>query len=164
MESQRAGHNWATFTFTFLTYYMKLSLIKLLNFKSGFPGDSDGKYSAYNAGDLGLIYGSGRFPWRRKEQPTLVCLLGKPQGWRSLAGYSRWDRKDWVTRHSTGQSRRCQMPSEDSGFFLFNLSALDSDLFSWSLHWIELAEQAFLLFLYFTSLCFSDTVTYYFFV
>ena len=27
----------------------------------GFPGDSDGKESAYNAGDLGLIPGSGRF-------------------------------------------------------------------------------------------------------
>ena len=73
---------------------MKLSLIKLLNFKSGFPGDSDGKYSAYNAGDLGLIYGSGRFPWRRKEQPTLVCLLGKPHGWRSLAGYSPCGHKE----------------------------------------------------------------------
>ena len=28
----------------------------------GFPGGSDGKESAHNAGDLGLISGSGRFP------------------------------------------------------------------------------------------------------
>ena len=28
----------------------------------GFPGDSDGKESAYNAGDLGLIPGLGRSP------------------------------------------------------------------------------------------------------
>ena len=28
----------------------------------GFPGDSDGKESACNAGDLGLIPGSGRYP------------------------------------------------------------------------------------------------------
>ena len=27
---------------------------------------SDGKQSAYNARDLGLIPGSGRFPWRRE--------------------------------------------------------------------------------------------------
>ena len=27
-----------------------------------FPGGSDGKVSAYNVGDLGLIPGSGRFP------------------------------------------------------------------------------------------------------
>ena len=29
---------------------------------SAFPGDSDGKASAYNAGDPGLIPGSGRSP------------------------------------------------------------------------------------------------------
>ena len=29
------------------------------------------------AGDAGLILGSGRSPWRRKRQPTLVFLLGK---------------------------------------------------------------------------------------
>ena len=40
----------------------------------GFPGGSDGKESAYNAGDLGLIPGSGRCPWRRAWQPTPVFL------------------------------------------------------------------------------------------
>ena len=33
-------------------------------------------------------------PWRRKWQPTPVCLLGKSHGWRSLVGYSPWGRKD----------------------------------------------------------------------
>ena len=32
----------------------------------GFPHSSVGKESACNAGDLGLIPGSGSFPWRRK--------------------------------------------------------------------------------------------------
>ena len=32
----------------------------------GFPRGSDGKASAYNAGDLGSFPGLGRFPWRRK--------------------------------------------------------------------------------------------------
>ena len=31
----------------------------------GFPGDSDSKESACSGGDLGLISGMGRFPWRR---------------------------------------------------------------------------------------------------
>ena len=31
-----------------------------LQLKTDFPGDSDGKVSAYNAGDLGSIPGSGR--------------------------------------------------------------------------------------------------------
>ena len=37
-----------------------------------------------NAGDLGSIPGSGRFPWRRTRQPTPVFLPGKSHGQRSL--------------------------------------------------------------------------------
>ena len=59
-----------------------------------FPGGSDAKASAYNAGDLGLIPGLGRFPWRRKWYPTPVLLLGESHGWRSLVGYSPWGRKE----------------------------------------------------------------------
>ena len=32
----------------------------------------------------------GTIPWRRKWQPTLVCLAGKSHGQRSLVGYSPW--------------------------------------------------------------------------
>ena len=38
--------------------------------------------------DLGLVPGSGKIPWRRAWQPTLVFLLGELHGQRSLAGYS----------------------------------------------------------------------------
>ena len=50
--------------------------------------------SACNAGDLGLIPGSGRFPWRSKWQPTPVFLPGESQGQRSLVGYSPRGRKE----------------------------------------------------------------------
>ena len=40
----------------------------------GFPGGSDCKESACNAGDLGSVPRLGRFPWRRKWQPTPVFL------------------------------------------------------------------------------------------
>ena len=40
----------------------------------GFPGSSIGKESTCNAGDLGPIAGSGRFPWRRDRLPTPVFL------------------------------------------------------------------------------------------
>ena len=33
---------------------------------------------------------AGKIPWRRKWQPTLVLLLGKFHGQRSLVGYSPW--------------------------------------------------------------------------
>ena len=35
----------------------------------------------------------GKIPWRRKWQPTLVFLLGKSYGQRSLVGYSPWSGK-----------------------------------------------------------------------
>ena len=63
-----------------------------------------------NAGDKGLIPGLGRFPWRKKWQPTLVFLLGKPHGQRSLVGYSPGghDESDMTERlacvHCNGKS------------------------------------------------------------
>ena len=33
-------------------------------------------------------------PWRRKWQPILVFLSGKPLGQRNLAGYNPWDHKE----------------------------------------------------------------------
>ena len=35
-----------------------------------------------------------KIPWRRKWQPTPLFLPGKTYGWRSLAGYSPWGRKE----------------------------------------------------------------------
>ena len=56
----------------------------------GSLGGSDGKVSACNVGDPGLIPGVGKIPWRRKWQPTPVFLPGKSHGQRSLVGYSPW--------------------------------------------------------------------------
>ena len=41
-----------------------------------------------NAGDVGSIPGSGRSPWRRAWQPTLVFLPRESHGLRGLVGYS----------------------------------------------------------------------------
>ena len=41
----------------------------------GFPGGSDGKESACNAGDLGLIPGSGSSPRERKGNPLQYSCL-----------------------------------------------------------------------------------------
>ena len=43
----------------------------------GFPGDSAVKNPPANAGGMCSISGLGRFPWRRKWQPTLVFLPEK---------------------------------------------------------------------------------------
>ena len=61
---------------------------------SSFPGGTDSKESACHVGGKGLIPGSGRFPWSRKQQPAPIFLPGKFHGQRSLAGYSSWGRKE----------------------------------------------------------------------
>ena len=60
----------------------------------GFPGGSDGKSSASNAGDPGSIPGLGRSPGRRKWQSIPGPLPRKFHGWRSLVGYSSWGHKE----------------------------------------------------------------------
>ena len=59
---------------------------------------SDSKESACNAGDLGLISGSGIFPWRRKLPLTLVFLPGEFHGQTAWwATYSSWGHKELDT-------------------------------------------------------------------
>ena len=72
-------------------------LSSTLTIEWGFTGGSEVKVSACNAGDLGSIPGSGRFPWRRKWQPIPVFLPGESHGQRNLVGYSPWGRKELDT-------------------------------------------------------------------
>ena len=49
------------------------------------PGNSDGKASAYNAGDLALIPVSGRSPGEGNGNPLQYPFLGNPmdrEAWR----------------------------------------------------------------------------------
>ena len=67
-----------------------------------FPGSSDGKDSACNARDLGLIPGVGSYPGGGHGNPLQYSYLENGQG--SLAGYSPWGCRvghDGVTKHST---------------------------------------------------------------
>ena len=59
-----------------------------------FPGGSDSKASAYNAGDLGSIPGSGRSPREGNGNPLQYSCLENPHGQRSLASYSPWGHKE----------------------------------------------------------------------
>jgi len=63
------------------------------------PSDWSAWLDIYMVGSVvkslaGSIPGSGRFPWRRKWQPTPVFLFGESHGQRSLAGYSPWGHKE----------------------------------------------------------------------
>ena len=62
----------------------------------GFPGGSEVKASAWNAGDPGSVPGLGRAPGEGKWQPTRVLLPGEFHGQRSLVGYSPRVAKIWT--------------------------------------------------------------------
>ena len=59
-------------------------------FNKGFSGGSNGKESACHVGDLGLIPGLGRTPWRTAWQPTPAFLPGELHRQKSLTSYSPW--------------------------------------------------------------------------
>ena len=65
-----------------------VSFILRYNVQLGFPSTSVVKNLPANAGDTGLIAGSGRSLWKRKWQTTQVFLPQKSHGQRSLADNS----------------------------------------------------------------------------
>ena len=58
-----------------------------------FPGGSDGKASAYNVGDLGLIPGLGRSPGEENGNPLQYSYLENPMErgawWVTVHGVTR---------------------------------------------------------------------------
>ena len=72
-----------------------------------------------NAGDIrdvGSIPGSGRFPWKRRWQPTPVFLLEESHEQKSLAGYDPSGHKELNTTWGwSGElSPRLRRDREDS--------------------------------------------------
>ena len=60
----------------------------------GFPHSSDGKESAYNAGDLGSLPGWGKSPGGGHGNPLEYPCLENLHGQKNLASYSPWVRKE----------------------------------------------------------------------
>ena len=59
-----------------------------------FPCGSDGKASAYNVGDLGLIPGLGRSPGEGNGNPLQYSCLENPMNRGAWQVYSPWGRKE----------------------------------------------------------------------
>ena len=75
------------FLFFLISYFILVPYILLLVcslysgfycFNKGFPGSSGGKESAYNAGDLGSLPGSGRSAGEVNGNPLQYSCLGNP--------------------------------------------------------------------------------------
>ena len=73
-----------------------------LIFDYSFPGGSDGKASACNAGDPGSVPGLGRSSGEGHGYPPQYSCRENPHGQRSLEDYSPWGRREsdmteWLT-------------------------------------------------------------------
>ena len=79
------------------------------------PGGSDGKASACNAGDPGLIPGSGRSPGEGNGNPLQYSYLENSMDVRSPVGYSPWSSKEsdttkrlhfhWITEKASNSRK-----------------------------------------------------------
>ena len=87
---------WVAYPFSSTTVRnnsLVLSLLKELPlWFRAFPGGSDNKESACNAGDPSSIRGLGRSPGGGRGNPLQYSCLENSHGPRNLAGYSPWDR------------------------------------------------------------------------
>ena len=72
-----------------------IKIMESLTSIMGFPGGSEGKVSACNAGDLGLIPGSGRSPGEGNGNPLQYSCLENPMDGRV------W----WATVHRVAKSQ-----------------------------------------------------------
>ena len=83
---------WGNFWSSLLWRAPTLFLADLPGLREGtaFPGGSDSKESACNAGDLGLIPRLGRSPGGGHGNPLQYSCPENPHRQRSLVGYSPW--------------------------------------------------------------------------
>ena len=87
--------------------------------KSGFPGGSDGKESACNAGDLSLIPGWRRSPGEGKSYPLQYSCLENPMDKGAMQATVYGVTKSWV-QLSDEHFHMCEIVS---GKLLNNIAA-----------------------------------------
>ena len=73
---------------------MNQAFIRCFTNIKDFPGGSDVKESAYNAGDLGSVPGLGRSSRKEHGNPIQYSCLENPHGQRSLESYSPRSHKE----------------------------------------------------------------------
>ena len=92
---------------------IQLSYIKLDIEEGGFLGDSDGKESAHNTGDAGLIPGSGRSPGGGNGNPfQYSCLensINREAWWGTVHGVTESDITEQLTPLYTDTEVICKV-------------------------------------------------------
>ena len=109
------------------TQYLIFFILKSQVFPLIIPGGASDKEPTYQSrrhNSCEFNPWVGKIPWSRTRQPTPVFLPGKSHGWRSLAGYSPWGRKELDT-------------TERLHFHFFHFSYCIICLFSINLSYLE---------------------------
>ena len=83
---------------------VRVSRKKAFTQERGFPGGSDGKEPACNAGDRCSILGQ-EDPLEKRMATTPVFLPGEFHGQRSLVGYSPWGHKESDTKKKKNRGK-----------------------------------------------------------
>ena len=78
-----------------ISVFTRKFYLKLFSGAKGFPGGSNGKVSAHNVGDLGLIPGSGRSPGEGNGNPLQYSCLEN-----SMDGGALWANSPWGSKES----------------------------------------------------------------
>ena len=87
--------------------------------KSEFPGGSDGKESACNVGDLGLIFGLGRSPGGGHGNPLQYSFLENPHyrgAWRACNSWG--DKESDITEQLSTAQDNLMIQDRNHLFFI----------------------------------------------
>ena len=112
-----------------------------------FPGGSDGKVSACNAGDPGSIPGSGRSPGEGNGNPLQYSCLENPMDWEAcwatVHGVAESDTTEWLHFHTlVSPHSSCFNFGPSSLDFLLTLVSSVSSSISMSLIWLTCCFSA----------------------
>ena len=91
-----------------IAFYLCFIYIYYKLYWQGFPGGSDGKESAWNVGDPGLISGSGRVPGEGTGNPLQYSCLENPMdrgAWWIMGSQSQTRLNEQMTWYDTDTTR-----------------------------------------------------------
>ena len=96
LENPRDGEAWWVAIYGVAQSQTQLKQLSSIHSLEGFPGSSDGKESACNAGDLGLIPGLGRSPGEGNGYSLQYSYLENSMDREAWWATVHWVAKSWT--------------------------------------------------------------------
>ena len=113
---------------TFIWHWLRPHLGRWIYTSNHFPSGSDGKESAYHAGDPGLFPGSGRSPGEKTGNALQYSCLENSmdrESWQATQS-TRWQRVRhyWATFTFTERSEQTNMSKDKREFFFLSFTLI----------------------------------------